>query len=136
MTEGLALIIVLACIFGLCGFAGLIGWTIATIGNKIHEKRIEKGQNDPFLIELNRLSDALYNLRKEYWEIDEKRENTLEELRDKVLYKSEEELLPLKQIVRECEENKEKLRPQIEALRKAEKELIEQNEKKYKYYCR
>ena len=136
MTEGSISIIVLFCVLVLFVLAYLLGCTIATIGNKIHEKRIEKGQNDPFFIEFNRLSDALYTMQKEYWDLDEKRENALEELRDKVLYKPEEELLHLKQTVRECEENKEKLRPQIEALSKAKRELIEQNEKKYNYYCR
>ena len=136
MTEGLVSIIVIACFFAPCGLACLIGWVIATIGNKIHDKRIEKGREDPFLIELNRLSGTLYDLHKEYWDLDEKRDNIIKELRDKVLYEPEEKLQPMKQTIRECEENKEKLRPQIEALSKAKRKLIEQNEKKYKYYCR
>lgn len=132
--TGIEAIEIICGIFGIVSIFWFIIWANCVLPDKITYKRRQKYADDPWLVtyyELRRKDDKAYGL---YRETKEEYNNLVKELHEKVLYKNDEYLKPLRDKANELEKLVPIYQSESEKISDELLKHINNNKKKYCYY--
>lgn len=134
MTDFYELSIFLSVFLGGWFVIGFLIWAYLELPDKITYKRRQKHANDPWLItyyELSKKCDKAYGL---YRETQDEYNHLIKELHEKVLYKDDEYLKPLRNKANELEKLVPIYQSEFEKIDEELSKHINDNKKQYHYY--